>query len=659
MALRHLEHIADIQWSGFRAALLPLQEARRALVALWAARLRLLTWAGCGLLVFLVGAGLQAVLVHSLGMSHVTSYIVQTVLSVQLSFALSRFVTWRDRNVPLRPALARFNAHQLAAAGAGMVLYAGLDRFGMNYFAANVAVTALLVPVSYIAGDRWSMAERATSRLNIATLPWPLFAVLVVQVLLSLRLIWSNNVYTDEALYLYSGGQELSYWLHGSPHGLGYQTYFSGAPVVYPPLGAIVNSVGGLVAARLLSLVFLLGSTSLLYVATSRVFGKPTAMLGTALFGALAVTQFLSALATYDAMGMFLLVLAAYLVIGRPSTNVGPGSIVLAAAVLALANACKYSTALWDPVIIGLALTAPLTAGYSWRYGLGRALRFTVTLAAFIGIGLSFGGSTYVRGILFTTVNRSPRQVDMGQPASLVLHDAWAWVGVVVVLALAGAVLLFRDKRGLPAAMGLVLLFAVIAAPANQARIGTVISLHKHVDFGAWFGCMLAGYALSRALRHRMVIAIGTAAITVGLSLAYTAQATGLYQAWHHSNPAFATALRPLLRPGQEQYLVEGYSAVTAYYMGASIQANQWKESAAYSYTDPQTGVTYVNGPAFADAIRHRAFTLVLLNFLQKNDKLISADIGRYGGYRILRHLPPGSLGSTSEYTVWQVTGPR
>ena len=40
-----------------------------------------------------------------------------------------------------------------------------------------------------------------------------------------------------------------------------FATYSSGAPVAYPPLGAIAVSIGGLVAARLLSLALMLGAT--------------------------------------------------------------------------------------------------------------------------------------------------------------------------------------------------------------------------------------------------------------------------------------------------------------------------------------------------------------------------------------------------------------
>ncbi len=99
--------------------------------------------------VLAVGLLLQVALVKYAGLSHVASYGAQAAASVQLSFLLSRYLTAWDRNVPFGPALARFNGQQLIAAGLGVAGYAGLDRLGVNYIAANIAVTAVLTPVRF------------------------------------------------------------------------------------------------------------------------------------------------------------------------------------------------------------------------------------------------------------------------------------------------------------------------------------------------------------------------------------------------------------------------------------------------------------------------------------------------------------------------------
>ena len=118
--------------------------------------------------VFAVGLLIQVLLVRYAGMGHVASYIAQTITSVQISFLLSRYMTWRDRNVPFLSALARFNMQQLTVNGIGVAGYAGLERLGVNYVLANVAVTAVLTPVSFLSSHKWSMAERTYLPRHVA-----------------------------------------------------------------------------------------------------------------------------------------------------------------------------------------------------------------------------------------------------------------------------------------------------------------------------------------------------------------------------------------------------------------------------------------------------------------------------------------------------------
>ena len=124
---------------------------------------------------------------------------------------------------------------------------------------------------------------------------WPLTLLLTVQSVLTLRLIWSNTAFSDEALYLWAGRVELAHVLHGSqvPE---FASYFSGSPVLYPPLGALAASIGGLPGARLLSLVMMLATTAMLYDVSRRLFDRRSAFFAAALFAGLAGTQFLGAL---------------------------------------------------------------------------------------------------------------------------------------------------------------------------------------------------------------------------------------------------------------------------------------------------------------------------------------------------------------------------
>ena len=203
----------------------------------------------------------------------------------------------------------------------------------------------------------------ATTGRSSTRIPWPLVVIIAAQAAMSIRLIWSNTAYLDEATYLWAGHVELAHWLHGAaaPE---YATYFSGAPVIYPPLGALAADVGGLAGARFLSLAFMLGATCLLWGMTRRLFGPWAAYLSAALFAALGPTQFLGAFATYDAMALFLIAAAAWCVVAAPGRDDSSWLLIAGAVLLALANATKYASLLFDPTVVALGgLTVVMGGG--------------------------------------------------------------------------------------------------------------------------------------------------------------------------------------------------------------------------------------------------------------------------------------------------------
>ena len=218
-------------------------------------------------------------------------------------------------------------------------------------------------------------AAREPGRRVWAEVGWrPLVAVLAVQTALSLRLVSSNTAFQDEGLYLRAGHLEWARWLHGTPIP-DFPSYFSGAPVIYPPVAALADSIGGLAAARILSLCFMLGATTLLWAATARLYGRRAALLAAALFATLAGTQFLGAFATYDAMALFLLALAAWLGIRSAGCPFRARIALLIAAglTLAVADAVKYATALFTPVVlvvVALAVWQRRGAAHGCRLGL-------------------------------------------------------------------------------------------------------------------------------------------------------------------------------------------------------------------------------------------------------------------------------------------------
>jgi 4-amino-4-deoxy-L-arabinose transferase-like glycosyltransferase len=476
-----------------------------------------------------------------------------------------------------------------------------------------------------------------------------LIGILTLQAVLSLRLVWNNSAYIDEATYLWAGHLEIAHWLHGSTLPL-FQTWLSGAPVIYPPIAAIADHVGGLTGARILSLGFMIGSTALLWNLTSRLFGRRAAFFAAALFAVLGPTQFLGALATYDAMALFLIATSAWCVVAARDRCDSSLLLVAGTAVLALANATKYATALFDPVIIVLAALV-IADKRSGKAALGRAGYLAAFVIALIAALLAFGGPFYMAGVMYTTLARATGN----NSPLLVLEDSWKWAGTVAVLAWIGVVICARrDGRGQAAVLA-ILAAAGLLAPLEQARIHTITSLHKHVDFGAWLAAPAAGYALaqlSRIGKHKRlsfaVAGLMASAIMPAGALG-SVQATDLFRQWPDSSVLIAQ-LRSLTRSYPGDYLAEDYD-IPAYYLAGIVSWSRWSNTWYLSYTRPGTRRALTGAAAYEAAITQRHFSLVILDFLAtpRTDSQIVAAMQQVGGYQVVA-VVPSSLG---QYTIW------
>jgi dolichyl-phosphate-mannose-protein mannosyltransferase len=534
---------------------------------------------------------------------------------------------------------------------------------GPEFLRRHRSVRWLLLPArivqAILSGRLLGSNPRFLRRLR--SLPWPLLSILIVQAILSVRLIWSNTAFLDEATYLYAGHQEIHTLVtHGTltvPGHYGYyQSYFSGAPVSYPVLGALADQLGGLVAARLLSLIFMLGATTLLYLTATRIYDRRAAALGAMLFAIVAPTQFLGALATYDAMAVFLMALAGYLAVRSAQSSDDSICLPLASVAMVLADATKYATILFNPIIIGLAVVvSPPNRGWRYAFRQGyRMLAYSVTLAAAL---LAAGGGTYVHGLMASTFRHTPGSTS----SSIILNASWKWVGIIAFAAVAAVVLVamsnsISERRGKLLTTSL-LASAVLLAPLEQAHIHTADSLQKHVDFGAWFAAMAAGYLLSKlvpgakkalgavtaislkALSATTVILL--AAIVAVLTVRVTIpQATGLYR-WPNSSQEVA-----LLRPwAQHANILAENSYIWSYSLGPAIPFQSWSNTWSLSYVDPSSGRTLTGPPAFQAAIAHHYFGTVALVYgtTGKLDEQLVADMKNAGGYIRVVHVRYGA----------------
>jgi 4-amino-4-deoxy-L-arabinose transferase-like glycosyltransferase len=481
---------------------------------------------------------------------------------------------------------------------------------------------------------------------------WPLVAVLVVQAALSIRLVKVDTAFEDEATYLWAGHLEWANWLHGTPIPP-FPAYFSGAPVIYPPLGALADSIGGLTAARILSLIFMLGATALLWGAAGRLYGNRAAFFAAALFAVCGPTLHLGSFATYDAMAMFLIALAAWCVI-RAGDSDATGRMVAAGAMLALANAAAYSSALFDPIVVLIAL---LTA-FPKPGGKVAARRIAILLTVLITlllVGLLIGGSSYVGGFERTTLLRTPGAASW----VTVLHDAWSWTGVITVLALCGIVISLVNRQGRRRTWLLVVLtIAAILGPLEQARLHTAASLDKHVGLGAWFAAIAAGYAVdwfiaaAPAGRNR-ALTCGACVLALAFPISLGASQSWAFSTSWPSSASFIAILGPLVDHSHGRLLVED-PTVAEYYLPAGSQWQRWSSTrniilptgASTGGPSQNAGVVGAgDAGTFAMYVREGYFSLIALNFSDTTslDHSIVADIKHDHNYHAVQVIPFGA----------------
>jgi hypothetical protein len=497
---------------------------------------------------------------------------------------------------------------------------------------------------------------------------WPLILVLVLQAMLSLRLVRADTAFQDEALYLWAGHLEWANLLHGTPLPQ-FPAYFSGAPVIYPPLAALADSVGGLTGARVLSLAFMLGATGLLYATAGRLAGRWAAFFAAGLFAVAGPTLHLGSFATYDAMALFLVALAAWLVVqagGRADATLWMAG---AGVVLALANLTLYPSALFDPVVILLALLVALPKP-GGRLAAGRALTLLAVVAVLVTGALLLGGSRYIHGLDVTTLNRAAAH---DSPLT-VLRNSLAWTGIIAVIAVCGAVAGWvSHPRTARAWLLTVMALALVLVPIEQAALHSLDSLNKHDDMGAWFAAIAAGYALERfvtaapAGRMRLITGLACVAALCFPAAVGATQSRVFATSWPNAK-AIVNILRPLADNSSGHLLVEDPS-IAEYYLPSGSQWERWSSTRNIVLpggnptggpTDKAGVVGAGNAGTFGMYVKNGYFSLIALNFIDTTtlDHTIAADIKKNKRYKVIDVVPygVGPAGTTpGTYVIWRL----
>jgi hypothetical protein len=486
-----------------------------------------------------------------------------------------------------------------------------------------------------------------------------LCAILAVQAALSLRLAWSNTASQDEATALWAGHLMWSHWLHGMTIPP-FQAYLPGAPIIYPPLGALADHFARLAGARLLSLTMMLGVTALLWSTAGRLFGRRAAIFGAALFAILAPVLLLGALATGDALSLLLLAVSTWCVVRAGSREDATGWMILSGVTLVLANAAAYSSVLFDPVVILLALLVafPKPGG---KPALARGATILTIVATLLMVGTLIGGDYYVSGIDQTL----SLGVNMPGTRLTVLERATAWTGIVAVAALCAAVMGWAAGDRRRARLAALLAVAGLIVPAEQAVQGAVLDLDTHIAAGAWFAAMAAGYAVHRLIaagaspRAQAVIG-GACAVALVFPLTLGAgQAQALLRSWPNSASLIAI-MRPLAAGGTAHMLVEDPN-VAEYYLPAGRHWARWSSTrnivlpSGKSTLIPVSaaGVVGAGSPdVFAKYIASGYFSLIALNFADTTalDHRIAADIRLNHHYKVVEVVPDGP----GPYVIWK-----
>lgn len=485
-----------------------------------------------------------------------------------------------------------------------------------------------------------------------------LLGIVVIQAILSLRL--SNTVFEDEALYLVAGHLNLDHLLHSGPAYPEFARYFSGSPMVYPPLAAAADSTFGLAGARLIGLVCMIACTALVYSTSRLLFNERVGLAAAGAFAIAQSTLFLGYFATYDPLTLFLLALATWVIV-RCAGERRWAAYVLAPPLLALAVAAKYAALLYVPVVVVLGFL--VTFRHHHRVdAVVRLLAVPLLTGLLLAGAVLWAGPAYLTALSHTTTQRAAGK----DPALTLLLQSAEWGGVVFTLAVLGTVFYLRRPRMGEAAaeydsrgpgwrwrllLGSLLTGAAILAPAYQIHLHTGVSLHKHIGYGLLFAAPMAGVGLTRIVgAHfhypQLGILIWVTLLVLGIS-----QSRTRYEYWPDSRPVVAV-LHSQLRP-DGHYLAES-KWVALYYLRTRTRPAQWTGTYTIGYT-PRRGRHLTGAAGFRAALADGYFDVVELDGTDTPDldRVLAADLRTNPHYRLLTRLPYRTSAGQGAYDVW------
>jgi hypothetical protein len=516
-------------------------------------------------------------------------------------------------------------------------------------------VSSIVARRTELVRERGAATIAANPVLAAAASWWPLILVLVLQSVVSLVTL-HNTAFQDEGLYLYAGRQLLQSWTGGPAPVEQYAYYFSGYPYIYPVIGGALDMIGGLELARAFSLVCMLGVTTLVYVMTRRLFERPVAMFAALGYSVIGTVLFVSRLATFDALCLLFVALAASFALSAamdrhawPSLLIGP--------VVVLSILTKYAAMLFLPAVFGILFAGSITF-QGWGAMLPRVIAAIASLVICMVIAFVFMDENAFHAIAGSTTARVP---GLEAPRLAMLEHVVYLGGVIYALAFAGLVLVFLKEPRLRL-IALVLFGSSLLIPAYHIYKQEAISFDKHLAYAFFFAMPLAGYAIAwlagsvgRAAASAPPVHHGLPALAA-LMLIFVLglqQSQNIYAGWPDSSELSAV-LHTQLRDGTGRYLAEDIE-VSRYDARDVTQAWQWNGPFYFMY-ETQDHRQLFGDDALTQQIKNRYYALVELSFIyQPNTAFFAAErMAESHNYDLIAKIPFHDTFGSGYYFVWR-----
>ncbi len=359
----------------------------------------------------------------------------------------------------------------------------------------------------------------------------PLWAALAVLTVLSLRL--DNSVRTDEALGLFVGSWIRRAWATGEDVYSRPDTFYGGVPSLYPPLASLVESIGGLLGVRLMSLLLMAFATIAVFVLTDALFdtgqGWRPGSLAALLFASSGPVLVQAHLALPDTVGIALLLCALALGVRAARCSADNRWRALSAALgagglVGLSIIVSYPTLLAVPFALAALFAYARAAGPP---DIIQHYRLALLLGAIQApvLALVVVGPQWLTGAWVTLT-----QVSTGAGFGSVLLHTVGWTIVPLGLALLAS----RVVSGPALAVVRPLAVGVAVLAGRQALAGG--DLTAYLGLAVALAVPGAGMLLAKLAKVRYgwaaLVAVGYAALTTGM-----AQSQDVFGSWPDSTP--------------------------------------------------------------------------------------------------------------------------